>query len=47
VVEEAEAQRAGEVVDHDVSEKRQPWKRRGRVERLLKSSTTSLKRIFH
>jgi hypothetical protein len=47
VVEEAEARKAGEVVDHDVSEKWQPWERQGRVELLLKSSTTSRKRIFH
>jgi hypothetical protein len=47
VVAAAEALRAEEVVDHDVSEKSRPWERQGRVERLLKSSTTNLKKTFH
>ena len=44
---EAEARKAGEVVDHDVNGKWQPWERRVQVERLLKSLTTSRKKTFH
>ena len=47
VVAGVEALKAEGVVDHDVSEKSRPWRRQGRVERLLKSSTTSLKKTFH
>ena len=39
--------RVAEAVDHDVSEKKRPWERQGRVELLLKSSTTSLRKTFH